>query len=107
MSVPQPCVLNRFSFTRIKALTDADLHSYIASLDAKTGASLKLTILNSTGRVWTLVAGGGASVVYADAIASAGYASGRATVTIGSFTSTLAQKFIFWVYKLIRGLDEN
>jgi ATP citrate (pro-S)-lyase len=47
--------------------------AYIAELDAKTGASLKLTVLNPTGRVWTLVAGGGASVVYADAIASAGY----------------------------------
>ena len=49
--------------------------AYIAELDAKTGASLKLTILNSQGRIWTLVAGGGASVVYADAIASAGFSS--------------------------------
>lgn len=49
--------------------------AYIAEMDAKTGASLKLTILNAKGRVWTLVAGGGASVVYADAIASAGFAS--------------------------------
>lgn len=48
--------------------------AYIADLDAKTGASLKLTVLNSSGRIWTLVAGGGASVVYADAIASAGFA---------------------------------
>ncbi|KAL2214108.1 ATP citrate lyase [Sarocladium strictum] len=48
--------------------------AYIADLDAKTGASLKLTVLNSNGRIWTLVAGGGASVVYADAIASAGFA---------------------------------
>lgn len=48
--------------------------AYIAELDSKTGASLKLTILNAKGRIWTLVAGGGASVVYADAIASAGYA---------------------------------
>ncbi|KAJ2894408.1 glutathione synthetase ATP-binding domain-like protein [Zalerion maritima] len=48
--------------------------AYIAELDAKTGASLKLTVLNSSGRIWTLVAGGGASVVYADAIASAGFA---------------------------------
>ncbi|KAK3321397.1 ATP citrate lyase subunit 2 [Cercophora scortea] len=48
--------------------------AYIAELDAKTGASLKLTILNPNGRIWTLVAGGGASVVYADAIASAGFA---------------------------------
>ncbi|KAI9834185.1 MAG: glutathione synthetase ATP-binding domain-like protein [Phylliscum demangeonii] len=49
--------------------------AYIAELDAKTGASLKLTVLNASGRIWTLVAGGGASVVYADAIASAGFAS--------------------------------
>lgn len=48
--------------------------AYIAELDAKTGASLKLTVLNPSGRIWTLVAGGGASVVYADAIASAGFA---------------------------------
>ena len=48
--------------------------AYVAELDAKTGASLKLTVLNANGRVWTLVAGGGASVVYADAIASAGFA---------------------------------
>ncbi|KAF7503150.1 hypothetical protein GJ744_004254 [Endocarpon pusillum] len=48
---------------------------YISDMDAKTGASLKLTVLNGSGRIWTLVAGGGASVVYADAIASAGFVS--------------------------------
>jgi len=48
--------------------------AYIAEMDAKTGASLKLTVLNANGRIWTLVAGGGASVVYADAIASCGFA---------------------------------
>lgn len=48
---------------------------YISDMDAKTGASLKLTVLNANGRIWTLVAGGGASVVYADAIASAGFVS--------------------------------
>lgn len=48
--------------------------AYIAELDAKTGASLKLTVLNASGRIWTMVAGGGASVVYSDAIAAAGYA---------------------------------
>lgn len=37
---------------------------YIADLDSKTGASLKLTILNRTGRIWTMVAGGGSSVVF-------------------------------------------
>ena len=42
--------------------------AYIAELDGRTGASLKLTILNPNGRIWTMVAGGGASVAYTDAI---------------------------------------
>jgi len=41
----------------------------IKEMDDKSGASLKLTILNPQGIIWTLVAGGGASVVYADTIA--------------------------------------
>ncbi|KAG1455199.1 hypothetical protein G6F56_007122 [Rhizopus delemar] len=49
--------------------------AYIQELDGKTGASLKLTVLNREGRVWTMVAGGGASVVYSDAIAALGYAN--------------------------------
>ncbi|KAG0308060.1 citrate synthase [Dissophora globulifera] len=48
--------------------------AYIQELDSKTGASLKLTILNKDGRIWTMVAGGGASVVYSDAIAALGQA---------------------------------
>uniref|UniRef100_UPI00358E963A ATP-citrate synthase n=1 Tax=Myxine glutinosa TaxID=7769 RepID=UPI00358E963A len=46
--------------------------AYIAELDAKSGASLKLTILNPKGRIWTMVAGGGASVVYSDTICDLG-----------------------------------
>ncbi|KAK4544394.1 hypothetical protein LTR36_004285 [Oleoguttula mirabilis] len=67
--------------------------AYIAEMDAKTGASLKLTILNSQGRVWTLVAGGGASVVYADAIASAGYAGELANYGEYSGAPTETQTF--------------
>ena len=48
--------------------------AYIQKLDASTGASLKLTVLNAEGRIWTMVAGGGASVVYSDAIAAHGFA---------------------------------
>ena len=47
---------------------------YVAQLDNRTGASLKLTILNPNGAVWKLVAGGGASVIYADTVADLGYA---------------------------------
>uniref|UniRef100_G1RK34 ATP-citrate synthase n=1 Tax=Nomascus leucogenys TaxID=61853 RepID=G1RK34_NOMLE len=46
--------------------------AYIADLDAKSGASLKLTLLNPKGRIWTMVAGGGASVVYSDTICDLG-----------------------------------
>lgn len=67
--------------------------AYIAEMDAKTGASLKLTILNATGRVWTLVAGGGASVVYADAIASAGFAGELANYGEYSGAPTETQTF--------------
>ncbi len=44
----------------------------IRDIDEKTGASLKLTILNKDGRVWTMVAGGGASVIYTDTIVDLG-----------------------------------
>jgi len=45
---------------------------YISELDEKSGSSLKLTILNPEGRIWTMVAGGGASVIYADTIVDLG-----------------------------------
>jgi succinyl-CoA synthetase beta subunit len=46
----------------------------IKELDEKTGASLKLTILNRNAKIWTMVAGGGASVIYTDTIADLGFA---------------------------------
>ena len=69
--------------------------AYIAELDAKTGASLKLTVLNSKGRIWTLVAGGGASVVYADAIASSGFADELANYGEYSGAPTETQTFYY------------
>jgi ATP citrate (pro-S)-lyase len=45
----------------------------IQKLDERTGASLKFTMLNPMGTIWTLIAGGGASVVYTDAIVYRGY----------------------------------
>ncbi|MFO7677642.1 MAG: ATP citrate lyase citrate-binding domain-containing protein [Thermoplasmatota archaeon] len=46
---------------------------YIKMMDEKSGASLKLTVLNHKGRVWTMVAGGGGSVIYTDTIVDLGY----------------------------------
>jgi ATP citrate (pro-S)-lyase len=54
------CYSNYFMQTLIFLLQE----EYIAEMDAKTGASLKLTILNKNGRIWTMVAGGGASVIF-------------------------------------------
>ncbi|XP_021756986.1 ATP-citrate synthase alpha chain protein 2 [Chenopodium quinoa] len=58
-------------FGRVLSSTE----DYIHSLDEKTSASLKFTILNPKGRIWTMVAGGGASVIYADTVGDLGYAS--------------------------------
>nr|AZI76136.1 ACL alpha1 [Vaccinium corymbosum] len=49
--------------------------SFVHSLDEKASASLKFTVLNPKGRIWTMVAGGGASVIYADTVGDLGYAS--------------------------------
>jgi len=51
----------------------SEKEAYIRELDEKTGASLKLKVLNPVGRVWTMVAGGGASVIYTDTIVDLGY----------------------------------
>lgn len=53
-------------------LTPEEQH--VRELDEGTGASLKLTLLNPQGRIWTMVAGGGASVIFADTVADLGYA---------------------------------
>ncbi|WFD03323.1 ATP citrate synthase [Malassezia obtusa] len=67
--------------------------AYIAKLDAGTGASLKLTVLNAGGRIWTMVAGGGASVVYSDAIAAHGFAHELANYGEYSGAPTETQTF--------------
>ncbi|GMN44105.1 hypothetical protein TIFTF001_013308 [Ficus carica] len=58
-------------FGRVLSATE----SFIHTLDEKTSASLKFTVLNPKGRIWTMVAGGGASVIYADTVGDLGYAS--------------------------------
>ena len=55
-------------------LQKTEEEEYVSELDERTGASLKLTLLNPEGRVWNLVAGGGASVIYADTVVDLGYA---------------------------------
>ncbi|KAK1403306.1 ATP citrate synthase [Heracleum sosnowskyi] len=57
-------------FGRVMSSTE----SFIHRLDEKTSASLKFTVLNPKGRIWTMVAGGGASVIYADTVGDLGFA---------------------------------
>ena len=45
---------------------------FIESIDKESGASLKLTILNPKGRIWNILSGGGASIIYLDTIANLG-----------------------------------
>ncbi|KPJ14207.1 ATP-citrate synthase [Papilio machaon] len=65
--------------------------AHIADLDAKSGASLKLTVLNKSGRIWTMVAGGGASVAYSDTVCALGGAGELANYGEYSGAPTEAQ----------------
>lgn len=67
--------------------------AYIKKLDQSSGSSLKLTILNQFGRIWTMVAGGGASVVYADTISDLGFGSELANYGEYSGAPTLMETY--------------
>lgn len=60
-------------FPRAFGTTVAPEEEHVKYLDDQSGASLKLTILNPKGRVWTMVAGGGASVIYSDTVCDIGH----------------------------------
>eukprot|EP00485_Elphidium_margaritaceum_P000733 CAMPEP_0202687340 /NCGR_PEP_ID=MMETSP1385-20130828/3028_1 /ASSEMBLY_ACC=CAM_ASM_000861 /TAXON_ID=933848 /ORGANISM="Elphidium margaritaceum" /LENGTH=1102 /DNA_ID=CAMNT_0049342113 /DNA_START=125 /DNA_END=3433 /DNA_ORIENTATION=- len=81
--------------------------AYIQSLDERTGSSLKLTVLNPNGRIWTLVAGGGASVIYADTICDLGFSAelGNYGEYSGAPTKDLTQKYAETVIKLLLNAD--
>ena len=73
--------------------------AYIEELDSKTGASLKLTVLNPEGRVWTMVAGGGASVIYADTITDLGFMHELANY--GEYSGDPSEEFTYFYAKTI------
>ena len=63
---------------------------------------MKLTILNPKGRIWTMVAGGGASVVYADSIADLGY--GHELANYGEYSGAPTEGLTFEYAKTVLGL---
>jgi len=76
--------------------------NYIKELDEATGASLKLTILNPRGRVWTMNAGGGASVIYVDTIVDLGFAKDLANY--GEYSGDPSTEFTYKYVKTILDL---
>jgi len=76
--------------------------AYIKELDSKTGASLKLTVLNPDGRIWTMVAGGGASVIYADTITDLGFMSEMANY--GEYSGDPNEEFTYLYAKTVLDL---
>jgi len=75
---------------------------FIRSLDEKTGASLKLTILNPDGYVWLMVAGGGASVIYTDTVVDLGY--GNELANYGEYSGAPSEEETYLYAKTILDL---
>lgn len=76
--------------------------AYIRQLDSQTGSSLKLTILNAQGRVWTMVAGGGASVIYADTISDLGF--GHELANYGEYSGAPTESETYEYARTVLGL---
>jgi len=83
-----------------RTLTEEE--AYIEDLDSKTGASLKLTVINPEGRVWTMVAGGGASVIFADTITDLGCMYELANY--GEYSGDPSEEFTYLYAKTILDL---
>eukprot|EP00971_Amphidinium_carterae_P098932 1956437-Amphidinium_carterae.1 len=74
----------------------------VHDLDARTGASLKFSVLNKNGRVWTLIAGGGASVVYTDTICEYGYA--KELANYGEYSGDPPEDLVYEYAKTVLGV---
>jgi ATP-citrate lyase beta-subunit len=72
---------------------------FIRKLDEKSGASLKLTILNPDGYVWLMVAGGGASVIYADTVVDLGF--GNELANYGEYSGDPSEEETYQYAKTI------
>lgn len=69
--LPHMNVISEYICDDIQVVSNSE--KKINELDERTGGSLKFKLLNPDGNIWLLVAGGGASVAYIDAICSLGY----------------------------------
>jgi len=79
--------------------TKSKAEKFIEMLDSKTGASLKLTVLNPQGRIWTMIAGGGASVVFTDTIVDLGF--GKDLANYGEYSGDPSEQETYQYAKTI------
>ncbi len=92
----------------------------VEELDKRSGASMKLSVLNEKGKIWLLTAGGGASIVYADSIKELGlgeqlanygeYSGNPSAQEMEEYSSTifsLMEKHPFPKYLIIGGAIAN
>lgn len=75
---------------------------FIAELDEKSGSSLKLTILNPRGRIWNILSGGGASLIFLDTIAA--YRNSIEIANYGEYSGNPTPEESYLYAKTILGL---
>ena len=71
-SFKHPLEWKNLTFPKAFGQTSFPEEQYIEHLNKESGASLKLTLLNPRGRIWNILSGGGASIIYLDTIADLG-----------------------------------
>jgi len=92
--------LLQFNNVDEKYENDVDnIENQIEELDKKSGASLKFNVLNNDGNIWTLIAGGGASVMYMDSIVNLGYKDNLGNY--GEYSGNPTENEVFLYTKLV------
>ena len=74
----------------------------VKEMDENSGSSMKLTILNPDGKIWSMVAGGGASVIYADTVCDLGF--GNELANYGEYSGNPTEEETYQYAKTILDL---
>lgn len=78
---------------------------YISQIDKDSGASLKLTVINPAGKIWSILSGGGASIIYLDTIADLG--QGKSIANYGEYSGNPSIEESYQYAKTILNLMMN
>ena len=95
-------VWGNLEFPQAFGTTSSKEEDFIKYLDEQSGASLKLTVLNPKGRVWTMVAGGGASVIYSDTVCDLG--SAKELANYGEYSGDPSRELTYQYAKTVLDL---